>query len=99
MSRPKPRLILEHIQEDLRGLQIVEADAIYAVFYGDQPIGIKANRNVEIPNWQGWKYMKSSFPNPGHAFNLAERLNERFATDLFNVRIMVPGRRIQEKIQ
>lgn len=99
MSRPKPRLILEDLREDLSSMQVVEADNIFAVFYGDQPIGIKANRNIEIPNWQGWKYMKSSFPNPGHAFNLAEKLNARFATDKFCVRVMVPGRVIKEEIK
>lgn len=97
MSRPKPQIILEDIREDLSSLQVVEADAIYAVFYKDQPIGVKANRNVEIPHWQGWKYLKSSFPNPGHAFNLAEKLNDRFGTQEFTVRIMEPGRIIREK--
>lgn len=99
MSRPKPRLILEDLREDHSSMQVVEADNIYAVFYADQPISIKANRNVEIPNWQGWKYKKSSWPNPGHAFNLAEKLNKRFNTDKFCVRVMVPGRVIREEIR
>ena len=99
MSRPKPKIILEDLKEDMSSLQVVEADAIYAVFFEDQPIGVKQNRNVEIPNWQGWKYLKTSFPNAGHAFNLAEKLNRRFATDKFCVRVMVPGRILREEIK
>ena len=30
-------------------------------------------------------YKKTSFSNPGHAFNLAERLNKQFNTDEFCV--------------
>jgi hypothetical protein len=99
MSRPRPKIILEDIDENMSSFQVVEADAIYTVYYGSQAVGVKANRNIEIPQWQGWKYLKTSFPNPGHAFNLAEKLNQRFKTDLFVVRRMEPGRIITENKQ
>jgi hypothetical protein len=38
------------------------------------------------------KYKSTSFQNPGHALNLAKRLNELYKTDEFVVRIMEAGK-------
>ena len=96
MARSKPNIILENIDEDFKAIQVCEADAIYAVCYQGRPIMVKRNQNIEIPNWQNWKYIKTAFPSPGHAFNLADKLNEQFNTDEFSVRLMLPGRTIKE---
>jgi len=95
MSRPKPRVLLEHIDDNMRALQVCEADAIYAVCYKGRPIKIKTQANIEIED-PGPKYSKTSFPTPGHAFNLAERLNLKFATSDFTVVMMSAGRTISE---
>jgi hypothetical protein len=51
--------------------------------------------NIEV-QLTGPKYVKSSFTNSGHAFNLAEKLNIRFNTEEFNVMLMSPERVLRE---
>lgn len=95
MSRPRPTVILEHIDEHDRGYWVCEADAVYAVCYRGNPIKVKTQANVYV-NYPGPKYAKTSFPSAAHAFNLAERLNARFKTQDFSVVIMTVGRTIKE---
>jgi hypothetical protein len=95
MSRPKPTIIFEHVDDDMRAYQVCEADAIYAVCYKGRPVKVKTHANIEIP-YPGPKYAKTSFPTSGHAFNLANRLNEKFATADFSVVMMTVGRTISE---
>jgi hypothetical protein len=95
MSRPRPQVLLEHIDDNMRAYQVCEADAIYAVCYKGAPIKIKTKANVEI-EYPGPKYAKTSFPTPGHAFNLCERLNHRFDSCDFSVVMMTAGRTISE---
>lgn len=95
MSRPKPRVLLESIDNDMRAIQVCEADAIYAVCYKGRPIKVKTYADIESV-FVGPKYSKTSFPTPGHAFNLADRLNEKFDTTDFTVVIMTVGRTVSE---
>ena len=95
MSRPKPTVLLEHIGEDMSSYQVCEADAIFAVCYQGRPIKIKTQANIEI-DYPGPKYAKTSYPTPAHAFNLAERLNQKFETTDFSVVMMTVGRTISE---
>jgi len=95
MSRPKPTVLLEETDENMRALQVCEADAIYAVCYKGAPIKVKTYANIEI-EYPGPKYAKTSFPTSGHAFNLAERLNQKFGTKDFSVVLMTVGRTISE---
>jgi hypothetical protein len=44
----------------------------------------------------GPKYKKVSFSNPGHAFNLAEKLNKLFKTKSFEVVKLVSGIKMVE---
>lgn len=95
MSRPKPTVLLEELDANMRAYQVCEADAIYAVCYQGKPIKVKTYANIEI-EYPGPKYAKTSFPTSGHAFNLAERLNQKFNTDQFSVVLMTVGRTISE---
>lgn len=96
MARPKPQVLLEHTDRNFRSEQVLEADAIFAVFYKNQPINLKSfNSLVDSP---GAKYKKTSFSNPGHAFNLADRLNKKFNTDEFTVVKLVSGEQIEEDL-
>jgi hypothetical protein len=95
MSRPKPRVIFQHIDDDMRAYQVCEADAIYAVCYKGAPVKVKTWTNIEI-DYPGPKYAKTSFPTSGHAFNLAEKLNQKFNTTDFSVVIMAVGRTLTE---
>jgi hypothetical protein len=49
-----------------------------------------------LVNYPGPKYKKTSFSNPGHAFNLAERMNKLFKTEDFVVVKLTQGEIIDE---
>jgi len=90
MSRPKPTVLLEHVdKKTYKSEQILRADAIWAVFYKDAPFNLKS-ANM-LTNYPGPKYKKVSFSNPGHAVNLAKKLNDLFNCDDFSVVQLVQG--------
>ena len=95
MSRPKPKILLEAVNKHTyKAEQVLSAEAIYSVFYKGNPINLRIlNTLVSYP---GPKYKKVSFSNPGHAFNLAERLNKIFETDDFKVVKLVEGVEVSE---
>lgn len=96
MARPKPQIILDYTNpKTYKSEQILEADAIYAVFYEGNPINLRTLNS--LVNYPGPKYKKVSFSNSGHAFNLAERLNTLFKTDKFEVIELTAGKVIKEK--
>lgn len=90
MARPKPTVILEYVEpHTYKAEQILEAEAIFAVFYKGDPINIRTlNKAVDYP---GPKYKKTSFCSPGHALNLAKRLNEQYGCRDFTVRRIEGG--------
>jgi hypothetical protein len=90
MSRPKPKILLEYIDKaSYKSEQVLDAEAIWAVFYQSKPFNLK-NSNA-ITNHPGPKYKKTSFSNPGHAHNLAKKLNKMFKTDQFQVYRLTTG--------
>ena len=95
MSRPKPNILLESINKHTyKAEQVLSAGAIFSVYYQGNPINLRIlNTLVSYP---GPKYKKVSFSNPGHAFNLAERLNKLFATTDFKVVRLLHGEEITE---
>lgn len=96
MSRPKPTVILEHVnKKSYKAEQILEAEAIWAVFYKGQPFNLKS-LNI-ITNYPGPKYKKVSFSNPGHAHNLANKLNELFNCEDFEVYRLTTGEVVHEE--
>jgi hypothetical protein len=96
MSRPKPNVILDWTDpKTYKSEQVLEADAIYAVFYKGKPINLRTLNS--LINYPGPKYKKVSFSNPGHAFNLAEKLNKLFKTQDFKVFKLTQGEEISEK--
>jgi hypothetical protein len=90
MSRPKPTVLIEHTNKTTyKTEQVLASEGIWAVFYDNQPINLKtANLLVQYP---GPKYKKVSFSNPGHARNLAKKLNTQFKTDKFTVVLLRAG--------
>ena len=90
MSRPKPTVLLEHIdKKTYRAEQVLDAEAIWAVFYNSKPFNLKSLNS--ITNYPGPKYKKVSFSNPGHAHNLASKLNDMFNTEDFAVYKLTAG--------
>jgi len=90
MSRPKPNILLEYVdKKTYKSDQVLEADAIWAVFYKNEPFNLKTS-NV-LTSYPGPKYKKVSFSNPGHAFNLAKKLNDQFNCNDFVVVKLTDG--------
>jgi hypothetical protein len=93
MSRPKPNVILENIsKKTFKVEQVLEAEAIWAVFYKDKPINLKTSSIVA--QHIGPKYKKVSFSNAGHAHNLANKMNKLFNTEDFSVYKLTTGERV-----
>jgi hypothetical protein len=90
MSRPKPKVLLECTdKKNYKTEQILEADAIWAVFYKNQPFNLKSSNS--LTSYPGPKYKKVSFSNPGHAINLAKKLNKTFNCEDFQVVRLTTG--------
>jgi hypothetical protein len=93
MSRPKPTVLVEHVNKtSYKADQVLASEGIWAVHYEGKPINLKTfNTLVHYP---GPKYKKVSFSNSGHAINLCKKLNALFKTDKFSVVILKEGERI-----
>ena len=90
MSRPKPQVLLESVnKKTYKAEQILEAEAIWAVFYKNEPFNLKSFNN--LTSYPGPKYKKVSFSNPGHAHNLAKKLNLTFGCGDFQVVKLTTG--------
>lgn len=90
MSRPKPNVLLENInKKNYKCDQVLEAEAIWAVFYKGSPFNLKSFNS--ITNYPGPKYKKVSFSNKGHAVNLCKKLNQTFNCDDFQVVKLTSG--------
>jgi hypothetical protein len=50
-----------------------------------------------LTNYPGPKYKKTSFSNPGHAHNLASKLNEMFNCNEFTVYKLSTGEVVNEE--
>jgi len=95
MSRPKPTVLLENINnKTYKSEQVLEAEAIWAVFYKGKPFNLKSAN--ALTNYPGPKYKKTSFSNPGHAHNLAKKLNDMFFCDDFAVFRLTEGEQVEE---
>ena len=95
MSRPKPVILLDSTDpKTYKSEQVLAADGIYAVFLNGKSINLRSlNKLLDYP---GPKYRKVSFSNPGHAHNLAEKLNTLFKTTEFQVYLLTNGQIINE---
>ena len=93
MSRPKPKILVELTNKNTyKTEQVLASEGIWAVFFDNQPINHKtSNFLVQYPRP---KYKKVSFSNPGHAVNLAKKLNTQFKTDKFSVVLLKEGDKI-----
>lgn len=92
MARNAPTIICSHSKGDTI-VDICEAESVYAVFYQGRPIMVRTH-NPELA-YQGYKYGKTSYPNPGHALRLAQELNRVYETDQFTVAVLNSGRTVK----
>jgi hypothetical protein len=90
MSRPKPNVLIEHTNKHTyKTEQVLASEGVWAVFYEGNPINLKTSNM--LTQYPGPKYKKVSFSNPGHAINLAKKLNTQFKTDKFSVVLLRSG--------
>ena len=95
MSRPKPKILLEYVdKKTYRAEQVLNAEAIWAVFYKNKPFNLKSLNS--LTNYPGPKYKKVSFSNPGHEHNLAEKLNDMFDCQDFKVIRLTTGEEVSD---
>jgi hypothetical protein len=97
MSRPKPRILTEAIGSDSTRIdQVLETEALWAVFYQGKPFNLKSC-TFYTDETQDSKYKKIAFSNPGHALGLAKKLNEQFQCNDFAVYKLTSGEKIDIK--
>ena len=96
MSRPKPQVLIEITnKQTYKTEQVLASEGVWAVFFDTKPINLKtSNLLTQFP---GPKYKKVSFSNPGHAFNLADKMNKLFKCTDFSVVELKQGRKINEQ--
>lgn len=96
MSRPKPKILCEFVdRKTFKSEQVLDAEAIWAVFYQGKPFNLKSQNS--ITNYPGPKYKKTSFSNPGHAHNLAKKLNQMFKSTEFEVFKLTEGEKVSDE--
>jgi hypothetical protein len=90
MSRPRPTVLVELTNKTTyKTEQVLASEGVWAVFFDNKPINLKtSNLLVQYPG------PKLSFSNPGHAINLAKKLNTQFKTDKFTVVLLQQGKQI-----
>jgi len=90
MSRPKPKVLLTHTNhQTYLSEQVLQVSTMFMVCYDGKPINLKVVHSLLSD--QTPKYRRTCFPeSPGHALNLAEKLNIMFKTDKFSVWEMQP---------
>ena len=90
MSRPKPQVLVEITnKQTYKTEQVLASEGVWAVFYDNKPINLKTSNM--LTQYPGPKYKKVSFSNPGHAKNLARKLNTQFHTNKFTVVLLKSG--------
>lgn len=96
MARPKPTILLTHVDPGTyKSEEVLDAEAIYAVFYKGRPFNLRTFLN-SLQDYPGPKYKKVSFSNPGHAFNLMEKMNKLFKCSDFTVVELKEGSLVNE---
>lgn len=98
MSRPKPQVLIEHTdKQTYKTEQVLASEGVWAVFFDNKPINLKTS-NL-LTQYPGPKYKKVSFSNPGHAKNLAKKLNTQFRTDKFTVVLLTQGAQVYPDVK
>jgi hypothetical protein len=94
MSRPKPKVILTHTNhQTYLSEQVLQVSTMFVVCYDGKPINLKVVHSLLSD--QTPKYRRTCFPeSPGHALNLADKLNQMFKTDKFSVWEMQPVNKV-----
>ncbi|CAB4134864.1 hypothetical protein UFOVP281_15 [uncultured Caudovirales phage] len=83
MARPGAEILLSRQLDDFTGIEVLDAEGLYAVLYKDLPFNLKTESWTE--RGQLKKYVRTTYPNKKPAENLAAKLNKDFFTTEFSV--------------
>jgi len=83
MARPQPKVILADTDVGGDTLEVIAALEPFVICYAGKPVALR--RWVHDVGFR-MLYPRTSFSGPGHADNLAEKLNQRFQTDKFSAK-------------
>ena len=75
MSRPKPKVVKTLTDENGIVWDVITTQNQYTVLYQGQSFSLRKEYGFSS---QGFKYLKSTYPNEGSARAQANRLNKRF---------------------
>jgi hypothetical protein len=84
MARTAPTVLLQHVYDNDKAIEICEADFTYGVYYKAKPFLMKTYQSLEHP-YPGPKYPRVNFQNIAHAFNLSDKLNALYNCNDFSV--------------
>jgi hypothetical protein len=90
MARPPPKVLISAPKgrKSYQIIQVLNAEDIHVVMYGDRPTGIRQVSEIDDRK----KYKMTVFSgNIGHARVLARKLNALFRTNEFWVKTIRPG--------
>jgi len=83
MARPGATTLLSRQLDDFNGIEVLDAQGLYAVLYKNKPINLKTETWTE--RGQLKKYVRTTYPSKKPAENLAAKLNKDFFTNDFSV--------------
>lgn len=93
MARPDSSILNEYIdRKTYVSEQILESEAIWAVYYKEKPFNLRSKSVMSSKNDP--KYKKTCFNSPAHAFRLAKRLNKTFNCNDFSVFKLIKGEKL-----
>lgn len=97
MARPSPT-ILEAKTDNTTGklTEVMKSQGVYFVTRRGVPIGMRVTNKFHESQA---KYGKTSFTSPGHAYNLAEKLNKLYSTNLFEVHRVTSSQVVVESFE
>lgn len=78
MARHQPDILIGNDAHS-----VINADALWCVTYYGEPVAFRTGTTPA--GYIGYKYPRSSWASPGHAVNMAQKLNELYNTDKFAV--------------
>jgi hypothetical protein len=90
-GRTKPTVLLSHVDDKNKSIEIIQAYYTWSVFYMNKPIQIKTRINADF-DYPGPKYTRVNFQNLAHALRLRDKMNALFNTTDFSVVRMDSGR-------
>ena len=95
MGKPASTIIMSQTDPQYRRLDVLDAPALYAVCLDGQHIGLR-----EINELAGLtRYRQTVYPNLSYAIQRRDRLNERFRTDRFHVRVVALGEGVAKHLE